>query len=330
MNKLLVAVSILLSIPAFAENTMIDASKNARILPDVILASGKDFESAELKYDSRSEQYGLRSYEIQARLAELQERSATLASTIPELKKDRDYHRKLDGCWNTLGKSTTEYNCTAPFSGDTRELKDHWARARAANDQLQSDKAEKKKIAQEIKALEKESRQLEKERAVLRKKEDEDIARMQKIDEDARKQAEKFRAEDDKQREKAIAAEERSKSAQSKIEQRQQRKHERDLGELRNQIKRRDVQSAFQDLKIQDGELLAAIRLIEEEYDKSLMGMYMQKKMTTLLESDLLCKKVAECKSGRTSKVSEEEILKIFPNATVTPRSTSGSAKGNR
>ena len=128
-----------------------------------------------------------------------------------------------------------------------------------------------------------------------------------------------------------IKKEEDLLKARELLGQREKKKHSSEISDLRNQIKKRDVQSALADLRLKQNQAGEALRIIEEEYDRSLMGAYMQKKFAELLDSDLLCKKTAECQSGKKTKVSQEELLKLFPNAPGAAKgSSSGSGTGTR
>ncbi len=311
----------LLSNNTFAQE--FNAEKPARVFSHPLGASpGEQLIITTLVNDenivaSQEAEYSENLFELEEQIASLQSMNAETLERINRLKEERRIYRKKDGCINTLGFDTKEI-CAGPFSGDTPALKENYNRARQANAELASAKAASD-------ALERRIRELDKKVKPLRKKKEE-LARRQAEEEARLKRAMDKRAQQDATgRAAEIKREEDLRRGQELLSERQERRHATDISDLRSKIKRSDVQSAMTDLKLQQSQMAEAIRIIEDEYDRSLMGAYMQRKFVALLESDLLCKKTAECQSGKKTKVSNEEILKLFPNAPATPKTSSSS-----
>ena len=330
----LIFVALLLFVFNSNAQTVLEPPKNQIILPDIVLATPAALAQAETRYDARQAQHVDRLEELQARIETMRGRHEELRARIPEIKQNRDYYRKNDGCWNTLGRKTREYNCTAPFSGDTETLRENWRRAREADDLLDASKDERRRLAREIRAAEREARELEKERERLAKQEEREQERLEK--ERARVERAQAEALARSQREsvdelrEAAAREEAERKAERAIEERRDIEQQRDMDELRAQIKRRDVQTAFAELRLQENEVEHAIHLIQEEYDRSLLGAYMHKKFENLLQSNVFCKKVSECQSGRKTPVTADDMAELFPSRNSPRASGEGSPAGSR
>lgn len=326
---LFVVVSLFLSTSyAQTSSQTYDATKGAAVLPDIVLQTPKDVVRAEDSYESKASELDQKYADVQVRIAALSERQAELKAKIPEVKKDRDYYNKNDGCWNTLGKK--EFNCTGPFSGNTEELKGNWSKARDLDKQYDSMKAERKGIERDLAALKRQESDLASQRTKLTSAQAKEQERLQREEEKREKQLasaqKQFELDMEKGRQSMIAAEESERKAEDAVRAREQKNNESRIRELNSKISRLSVKAAFSELKVADNEIDTALRLIQDQYDKSLMGVYMQKKIVTVLESDLLCKKVSECQSGKKTQVTQEEISKIFPGS---PKLSTGSSSSS-
>lgn len=78
----------------------------------------------------------------------------------------------------------------------------------------------------------------------------------------------------------------------------QQREEEIDQNQLRafrNQLNRKDVENEFASLRHQNLSLQLRLRILQEKYDNTLMGAYIQSSLGKLLQSNLACEKKANC-----------------------------------
>ena len=324
---LIACISIFLS--NLAQAQVLDVPSDARQLPDIVLAAPADLVQAEKNYDNAVEKNVAELADLQRRIQVHNDRLAQIKKEIPDLKKVRREHNKKDRCWGTLDKKYSEYNCSAPFSGDTDELKGHYLKAREADDQIEGLRKERSDIRDDLRKLTAQADKIESERAALARKQAKEDERLRREEEKRQKQLadlqRKSELNDEKGRQSMIAAEERVEKAKTAQETRAKAASARNERALAAKIRRADVKTAFTELKLEEAEMKMAIQMIEEQYDRSLMGIYMQKKMAALLESDVLCKKVAECSAGKKSAVTQDEMSKIFPSAPQLPAGSTSS-----
>lgn len=281
-----------------------------------LIVTDASLTKAETALAAQENQYNERLYDLESQIASLQGMQKDLQDKIPKIRKSRNQHARSDGCFNTLGRETKEI-CHAPFSNDP-QTRENYLRARELDLELDAAKASADAISSRLRELEKEAKPLRRQQKKVADQQANEEARM-------KREIQRLGRQETADRAAELKKEEGLLNAQEALNERQEKRHATELSDLRTQIKKRDVQSALSDLKMQQSQASEAIRIIEEEYDKSLLGIYMQKKFIALLESDVLCKKTAECQSGRKIKVSADEILKLFPNAPAAPKASSSS-----
>lgn len=77
-------------------------------------------------------------------------------------------------------------------------------------------------------------------------------------------------------------------------------------------LRRADVRNAFQETKFDLMTVDHKLDLLESEFDKQDVGIYMQAKMGRLLTSNLLCKSVKKCVSNEERVYSPEDLRELF------------------
>lgn len=64
---------------------------------------------------------------------------------------------------------------------------------------------------------------------------------------------------------------------------------------FRNQLARKDVENEFASLRHQNLSLQLRLKILQERYDNTLMGAYIQSRVGKLLQSNLICEKKEKC-----------------------------------
>jgi prefoldin subunit 5 len=85
---------------------------------------------------------------------------------------------------------------------------------------------------------------------------------------------------------------------------------------LKNRFRTVDLRSAFMDLDIKKLGVEATLNDMEKDYDKSVLGAYLQDKFGQLLNSQVICSAVKRCPTNDPKKIEPERIRKeLFPES---------------
>ncbi len=236
--------------------------------------------------------------DISAGIQDLERQRASIEADLKALRTIRREERKNDGKWG-------------PFVTEKSANPDALAEIQGINADIDKLKANRSKIDADLRALRKqereEERRIAKERAEQERKLKEEERQRSKAERDARKEQER--------------AEARARN--------EEKQKERELGFLRQKLKRIDVESDLSKIDYGTLTLQEELSELQSAYDKSLLGAYLQEKMKLLLSSNVMCESINNCSGGKRSGAVSELESKLTKDVFPDQKSGSGTRSGS-